>query len=120
VTVAVFVGVAVCVAVMVAVTVAVFVGVAVCVAVAVGVTVAVLVAVAVGVTVAVVVDVAEGVEQTLVIVNVHPPDIMPRSPPVSSTRYRLQMPLGSVPLKIESDEPPDGVGAGATHVSPVP
>ena len=106
--------VGVAVGVFVAAAVAVFVGVIV----AVGVFVAV--AVAVGVTVAVFVGVAGGVGQTVVTVNVHPPDIIPRSPPVSSTRYRLQMPLGSVPLKIESDEPPDGVGAGATHVSPVP
>ena len=61
-----------------------------------------------------------GDAHAVVIVSVQPPEIVPISPVASSTMYRLHVPLGSVPLKIERAEPPRGAGAGAGHVSPVP
>ena len=88
----------------------------------VGVDVAVGVAVAVAVAVAVGVGVGVGVTHgpLVVIVMVQPPATCPVSPAASSTRYRLHVPLGLVPLKIESITLPEGTGAGAGHVSPAP
>ena len=39
-------------------------------------------------------------EESSLIVSPHPPVIPPMSPPRSSTAYKLQVPLGFVPLKI--------------------
>ncbi len=49
-----------------------------------------------------------------------PPLMLPLSPAASSTTYRLQVPLGSVPLKTASWVAAEGAGAGAGKVSPVP
>jgi hypothetical protein len=76
--------------------------------------------VAVGVAVVVGVAIGVGDGQVVVILRIQPPSTTPLLPPASSTRYRRHVPLGSVPLKIESAEPPKGVGAGAGHVSPAP
>jgi hypothetical protein len=87
------------------------------VAVGVGVNVAVAVGVGVNVAVGVAVGVGDAHGPTVVTVRVQPPTIWPRPVIVSSTRYRLHVPLGLVPLKIDSAEPPKGAGAGAGHVS---
>jgi hypothetical protein len=86
-------GVVVAVGVAVAATVAVGVGVGSIVGW--GVTLGVGVAVAIGVIVGV------GVEQppAVVISRAHPPEMIPTSPPRSSTTYKLQVPFGSAPLK---------------------
>lgn len=74
-----------------------------------------------GVGVGVGVGVATGPPQFVVLMfNDQPPAKLPRSPPTSSNRYRDHVPLGSVPLKIDRAEPPNGAGAGALNVSPVP
>src|SRR5689334_20048050 len=41
----------------------------------------------------------------------------PRSPELSSTTYRLQVPFGSVPLKVDRADPPVATGAGAGNAS---
>jgi hypothetical protein len=83
--------------------------------------VAVAVAVAVGVVVAVGVAVGVGDGQVVMILRIQPASTKPKSEPTASSRtYRLHVPLGSVPLKIESAEPPKGVGAGGGQVSPAP
>jgi len=53
----------------------------------------------------------------VVISRHHPPLMLPASPPTSSTIYKLQVPLGLIPLKTLSADPPEGVGAGAGNVS---
>lgn len=111
--------------VLVAVNVSVTVGVAVCVvvSVAVAVTVAVSVLVSVGVivevnvpvavTVGVCVRVVVGVGVLVVRIFKHqPPLIEPKSPVVSSMLYKLQTPLGFVPLKVASVVAADAPGAG--------
>ena len=55
-----------------------------------------------------------------VIVSSQPPLRSPTSPPRSSIIYSDQVPLGAVPLNIESAEPPSGAGAGALNTSPAP
>ena len=49
-----------------------------------------------------------------------PPEMLPESPPASSITYRLQVPFGFAPLKVDRATLPEGTGAGAENVSPVP
>ena len=65
-------------------------------------------------------QVVEHVAADAVMVTCQPPEILPASPPVSSTTKSRQLPFGAVPLKTESVEPYGAAGAGAANVSPAP
>src|SRR5215213_777006 len=52
--------------------------------------------------------------------RLQPPEMVPRSPPASSTTNRRHAPLGLVPLKSARAAPKGAAGAGAGKVSPVP
>src|SRR6185369_8841660 len=59
-------------------------------------------------------DVVEQTEPAVDNVNDHPPAIDPKSPPRSSTMYKLQVPFGLPPLtpvKVEVNESPPPGGA---------
>src|SRR5882724_7938970 len=56
----------------------------------------------------------------LVVMFMVQPESIPRSILSSSSTYKLHVPFGSVPLKTESADPPDGAGAGPGNGSPAP
>ena len=61
-----------------------------------------------------------GVTATVVMLRHQPPAMLPPSPPVSSTTYKLHTPFGSVPLNTLKADPPAGAGAGDGNGSPAP
>ena len=54
---------------------------------------------------------------TVVTLRHQPPAIVPPSPPVSSSTYRLHTPFGFDPLNTLNADPPDGTGAGGGNTS---